>query len=363
MASSQVWVRYKPDIEDRMSNITKSAMNRGLCNPAPEELRALVLNYLCHNSFPNTARAFVRDTSVKHLDPDGDEMMIPERGSTDTLAATLEDRLTFAEQRKEIRAQILSGNVDEAITLLNSLFPQVLSEDPEDSQNKAPIPPNPDCVPYIPSSSIDATHLALNLRIQAFVEATRSVPLLYPPQPDDSSRTPLTQNLRNEEVCQAQLLHRAQSLYASVHCLTEAKDRALYLDELTQVSSLLVYPTPEDSPMASYLTQERREALASQIDSAILCRMNQPSLSIVELATRYTSFLWSSLHDRHVKPPHKSKWPTGVHLPPSSLQAFKAPETSADSNHHVHIKKSNSEKDSGEPVPEFNLSQFLNSTP
>lgn len=270
--------------------------------------------------------------------------------------------------RLEIRAQILSGNVDEAITLLNSLFPQVLSEDPEDSQNKAPIPPNPDCVPYIPSSSIDATHLALNLRIQAFVEATRSVPLLYPPQPDDSSRTPLTQNLRNEEVCQAQLLHRAQSLYASVHCLTEAKDRALYLDELTQVSSLLVYPTPEDSPMASYLTQERREALASQIDSAILCqytclslysscwlsidqilgRMNQPSLSIVELATRYTSFLWSSLHDRHVKPPHKSKWPTGVHLPPSSLQAFKAPETSADSNHHVHIKKSNSEKDSGE---------------
>ena len=168
----------------------------------------------------------------------------------------------------EIRAQILSGNVDEAITLLNSLFPQVLSEDPEDSQNKAPMPQNPDCVQYVPPSSVDATHLALNLRIQAFVEATRSVPLLYPPQSDDSSRVPLTQNLRNEEL----LLHRAQSLYASVHCLTEARDRALYLDELTQVSSLLVYPTPEDSPMASYLTQERREALASQIDSAILCQ-------------------------------------------------------------------------------------------
>lgn len=36
--------------------------------------RSLVLDYLCHNCYTNTARAFARDSTVRHLDADGDEI-------------------------------------------------------------------------------------------------------------------------------------------------------------------------------------------------------------------------------------------------------------------------------------------------
>ena len=40
--------------------------------------------------------------------------------------------------------------------------------------------------------------------------------------------------------------------------------------ELASVSALLAYPNPENSVMAPYLEQDRREAVADQIESAIL---------------------------------------------------------------------------------------------
>lgn len=36
--------------------------------------RTLVLDYLCHNCNTKTARAFARDSAVRHLDADGDEI-------------------------------------------------------------------------------------------------------------------------------------------------------------------------------------------------------------------------------------------------------------------------------------------------
>ena len=36
--------------------------------------RALVLDYLCHNCYTRTAKAFAQDSTVRHLDADGDEI-------------------------------------------------------------------------------------------------------------------------------------------------------------------------------------------------------------------------------------------------------------------------------------------------
>lgn len=41
--------------------------------------RALVLDYLCHNCYTETARAFARDTAVRHIDKDGDEITSSDR--------------------------------------------------------------------------------------------------------------------------------------------------------------------------------------------------------------------------------------------------------------------------------------------
>ena len=39
--------------------------------------RSLVLNYLCHHCYTRTAAAFAKDSTVQHLDPDGDEILQP----------------------------------------------------------------------------------------------------------------------------------------------------------------------------------------------------------------------------------------------------------------------------------------------
>jgi hypothetical protein len=37
--------------------------------------RSLVLDYLCHNCYISTAKAFARDSTVRQLDADGDEIL------------------------------------------------------------------------------------------------------------------------------------------------------------------------------------------------------------------------------------------------------------------------------------------------
>ena len=141
---------------------------------------------------------------------------------------------------------------------------------------------------YLPATSVNPAHLSLNLRIQAFIEAARTIPLLYYPP---GSSTPLphppllsaaTKHSKADdedavmsepetEAANVQLLHRAQSLYSETNQLTRPEDRARYLVELGQIGGLLAYTTPEKSPLAAYMTQRRREGVADQIDSAILC--------------------------------------------------------------------------------------------
>lgn len=113
----------------------------------------------------------------------------------------------------------------------------------------------------------------LNLHIHAFIEANRTVPLpYYPPGTAISPASPVLRPERDEsEQANAALLHRAQNLYSEANRLPGPQDRVEYLKELGQVGVLLAYSIPENSPSSEYLSQPRREAIADQIDSAILC--------------------------------------------------------------------------------------------
>lgn len=125
---------------------------------------------------------------------------------------------------------------------------------------------------------LDPTLLSLNLRIHAFIEACRTIPLPYapshrttpiaPPEPRTNlSRDP---DLMADERYQTELILRAQKLYALVELLRKPEDRATYLKELENVGGLLAYKVPEMSPMSKYLDQARRERVADQINRAIL---------------------------------------------------------------------------------------------
>ena len=168
---------------------------------------------------------------------------------------------------------ILSGRVDDATRILNEHFPSVLS-------GPLVIPPAPSSdspsltfqsMDYIPSTSIDPAHLTLNLRILSFIEACRTIPLAYPPVHDDASSissTAASADLSPER--QLTLLSKAQKVHALINALPKASDRAVYHKELNNVAGLLAYKVPETSSISKYLSQERREAVADQINSAIL---------------------------------------------------------------------------------------------
>lgn len=195
----------------------------------------------------------------------------------------------------EIRSRILSGRVDDAIVLLRTHFPSVLHENDSGSASNSrtadPRPSSSNNIEYVSSTSTEPAHLILNLRILAFSEACRTVPLEYPP----STHSALTNSISapadvedNPDSQQMALLTTAQKLYALSNTLPNPVDRATYLKELENVGGLLAYKVPENSSMAKYLTLERREAVADQINRAILSKSNiHKFVSILEYGCRH----------------------------------------------------------------------------
>jgi hypothetical protein len=161
---------------------------------------------------------------------------------------------------------------------------------------------NPATIQFLTSTTVDPLHLNLNLRILAFTEACRTVPLPYPPpsaisslsgspsfsdvesdldEGDEPAPTPrLIPDETSDPIAHQQhllnLITRVQKLYVHANALPKESDRRTYAEELDQVGGLLAYKVPEESPMARYLSQERREAVADQINAAVLCKPSSP---------------------------------------------------------------------------------------
>ncbi|KAI0322249.1 CTLH/CRA C-terminal to lish motif domain-containing protein [Amylostereum chailletii] len=343
-------------------------------SPFPSQ-RPLVLDYLTHNCYSNTATSFANDSLVKHLDADGD-LVVPPPGQSDSLPLS-PDLLAQVRLRArsypslllvpahlasptEIQSSILSGRVDDAIQLLNRHFPAVLAPSSAD-----PPPPNP-AKPSAPSDtlhsiipfSFDPSCLFLDLRILAFLEACRTVPLdpknpTAPASEPDTSSTipdPTLTPTPDADLHLARLLKHVQELFALAQSLDSAEDRTAYQHELGKISTVLGYKVPEDSPSAKYLAHSRRVTVANEINSAILYRLGLSPVSKLELYVRYTTALWNYMNEKRYKAPTLPAGAAGIQLPPrrkSSVSAA-APGVSAS-------------RDDVEIIPSFDLGQFLSS--
>ncbi|KAL4258117.1 CRA domain-containing protein [Pleurotus pulmonarius] len=295
---------------------------------APHHLHSLVLEYLSHKCYSKTAQAFAQDTAVKHIDADGDEIMHSAHTGieADTKDVRLEQSLKSIQMREEVRNKILSGQVEDAISLIEQHFPSVLDTSHSTDTSLYQAKTVSGKVEYVATTSVNPAHITLNLRILAFIEACRTVPLTYPPSPTstpDAALPPLSSNPQDylfspsddvDSPHQEALLKRGQKLYAYAHMLPNPDDRAEYMEELKHVGSLLIYKVPERSPEARYLSQERREATADQVNAAILHSCGSPPVSRLELYTRYTMALTDKLHEHRVKVPPASSRPPWLRL-------------------------------------------------
>ncbi|KAF9265478.1 hypothetical protein L218DRAFT_860010 [Marasmius fiardii PR-910] len=277
-------------------------------------IHRLVLDYLTHSGYITSAQTFLSDSTVRHIDMDGDEVLDSKRelGEHSELSETTVKR---AQLRNQIRYEILCGRIAEAVNIVNEHFPSLLSM--EGSTNTTQ---SSSTVDYLPPTSVNPAHLLLNVRIQAFVEACRTVPLEYPHKSESDNSATTTSINGHPTVStdgpetidqQTALLKSAQKLHALANTLPTKKENERYMKELTNVVGLMAYRIPETSPVASYLSQERRDALAEQIDKAILCRLELPVISRLELLMRESCTTWDFLHN--LKVPLK----TGAHLFPA----------------------------------------------
>jgi hypothetical protein len=134
---------------------------------------------------------------------------------------------------------------------------------------------------YIFPKSIEPEHLLLNLHILAFIEASRTVPLDYPPSNGRPLDTPVSKKRSLEHIVSNEdapentekltgLLQSMHKLYAMVKLLQDPAHHEIYTEELHLVAGLLAYKVPEQSELYKYLSQERREHVADQINAAIL---------------------------------------------------------------------------------------------
>ncbi|SCZ97124.1 BZ3500_MvSof-1268-A1-R1_Chr4-2g07006 [Microbotryum saponariae] len=173
------------------------------------------------------------------------------------------------------------------------------------------------------SLSLDPQILALNLQLQSFVEMMRGAHSSShisstPSTPNYSSHgngnaTTLSDSMHSD----AGLSGSTASLTSSTHALNIAiaqsqalnqavaqlpsgRDRDRWEQECIDVSGLMAYKDLMNCPVRGYLEQERRVTLSELVNAAILACSGQTPLSILALAARSTTAVWSAVAELKV---------------------------------------------------------------
>ncbi|KAL1406989.1 hypothetical protein Q8F55_006402 [Vanrija albida] len=297
------------------------------------------------------------DAAAAAMDVDGGASL-DGGGRAERDSTILDDAaLASIDRRREILDYILSGAVVRAVAALNAHFPAVLNPTtaaalsalrngaepshsngassngaesngagngttngasnlspylPQPSPSRArtapstpgatapPPPPTNHTTPLFARSS-DPGHVKLNLSIQRYIEEMRSVPT----QSATSSPSSSIDSLTGSTALSGDTFRDLMAMHQELH--TEAmklrpEHRAAYLQEIKDVTALLGYNNPETSILGGFLEQERRVALAQQVNAAILRSQGRPVQSHLEQIARATSAIYSTLHDAGIDP-------------------------------------------------------------
>ncbi|KZO97764.1 hypothetical protein CALVIDRAFT_526515 [Calocera viscosa TUFC12733] len=289
-------------------------------SPSRAELRKIVLNYLCHYSFVDTAKVFSNSVPLQGW-YEGEE------GGNGPESVQLSEQLVQAlEVRKDIRESILSGKISAARELITTHFPTVLSDEP-------PLPPPPAApyiipqpLPWIPTmpviptfpSSLAPENISLILSIQQWIESLRTVPLPYPasstspPSQTTVTATPVSPTTEAQD--QTALILTGRQLYARARQLNPPYNEQ-FRDEVVGISSLVAYKEPEKAheSVRHHLEWSRRKGVATQVNGAILNSLGYPPYVPLASLIRQLTFVYQMLHELGVRPPDGG-YPEGVDI-------------------------------------------------
>jgi len=93
-------LRFLNPTPDHLVSLPNCSVSQSLALYHLTLQRALVLDYLCHNCHVETARAFARDSAVRHLDADGAEIIPPGKEMGVTSSDLTDEVLRLVELRQ-----------------------------------------------------------------------------------------------------------------------------------------------------------------------------------------------------------------------------------------------------------------------
>ncbi|RSL66965.1 hypothetical protein CEP54_003523 [Fusarium duplospermum] len=244
-------------------------------------IQALVLQFLQHDGYVETARAFAEDMKVQKealsLDPGLKVDGVNIRDDED------------ANNRQRIRRAILEGDIDRALKYTNAYYPHVLQ---------------------------DNEHVYFRLRCRRFIELVRKAAQLNmlnetknsnghgsnaPPQSMDidlnGSDTAAWEADGGENAAELAELERSMLEYGQKLQEEYANDpRKEVSKALNEIWALVAYQNPLKEPQVSHLLDRRgRVAVAEELNSAILLSLGKSSRAALEKLYAQTSVLLEDL--------------------------------------------------------------------
>ncbi|KAF7552197.1 hypothetical protein G7046_g7489 [Stylonectria norvegica] len=250
-----------------------------------ELIQSLVLQFLQHDGYVETARAFAEDMKTQkealNLDP-----------NVKIDGISIEDD-EDANNRQRIRRAILEGDIDRALKYTTALYPRVLK---------------------------DNEHVYFRLRCRKFIEMVRKAaqlnttndtkksnghtPELGSQEMDldiNGSENPAWTNSAElddiENPTELAELERSMLLYGQVLQAEYAKDpRREVTQALGEIWSLVAYANPLKEPQVSHLLDKKgRVAVAEELNSAILLSLGKSSSAALETLYAQTNVLLEDL--------------------------------------------------------------------
>ncbi|KAG4100635.1 SPRY-domain-containing protein [Neocallimastix lanati (nom. inval.)] len=255
-----------PILKPDFSNITN------INNKSSNGLNELVLQYLVHHGYSETAQTFYNnafaknDKSIKQDENKMEECDVIGAGGLSGIAKSNEYfDIESLKNRQRIKEYVMKGDIDSAIDITNRLYPTVLA--------------NNDI-------------LLFNLRCRKFIEMIRKNEELdmdteIETIDEDAMDAMDVDDDKNKALCQRIIEtmkygQELQSIYGQ-------DERDEIKDTLTETFSLFAYEHPNNSILSYLLEPSRREIVANQLNVAILESQGEPSKPAIETLYRQSA--------------------------------------------------------------------------
>ncbi|EWC43639.1 hypothetical protein DRE_01526 [Drechslerella stenobrocha 248] len=272
-----------------------------LCPPLEEAalIQSLIASYLQHDGFVETAKAFQQD-----LQAEQNALESGKPGSAKPIEL-MEDK--DALRRQNIRAAILDGNIDKALKLTQTYYPQVLLRNEQinfrlrcrkfiEMMRQSAELSNGSHKKATPASSSGSANKGRTFETYEEDEDIEMVGDDGGTRSDwdmDGDDEDYGDGDDNDHLSQNDMLERL--LEYGQQMQRDFRDKPELQEEMEEVFSLWAYPDPMSSPVAHLLSIDGRTIVAEALNSAILVSLGKSSKAPLERLIQQTTVLLREL--------------------------------------------------------------------